>query len=144
MLSMPVFLTTCRLMAILASGLRLNDSAHSCWVRRALTYVTPFACNAEHARAPAFQSRSKTFCPRLHQVTMEFKRESRSGKVIYFDVELVRGSPSFLKLLQRCHSLAQVKLPSPIAATPRTTCRCVKSMEQSRFTMRYSCLARPL
>ena len=38
---------------------------------------------------------------------MEFRRESRGGKTIYYDVELVRGSPSFLKLLQRCHSLAE-------------------------------------
>jgi hypothetical protein len=46
--------------------------------------------------------------PQGSHVTMEFKRESRIGKnVLYFDVELVRGSPSFLKLLQRCHSLAQ-------------------------------------
>ena len=47
--------------------------------------------------------------PQGSHVTMEFKRESlRIGKnILYFDVELVRGSPSFLKLLQRCHSLAQ-------------------------------------
>lgn len=38
---------------------------------------------------------------------MEFKREVKGGKIIYYDVELVRGSPSFLKLLQRCHTLAE-------------------------------------
>ena len=51
---------------------------------------------------------------------MEFKRESRHGKVIYFDVELVRGSPSFLKLLQRCHSLAQVS-PYPLSYCSRAS-----------------------
>lgn len=45
--------------------------------------------------------------PQGSHVTMEFKREVRGGKVIYYDVELVRGSPSFLKLLQRCHTLAE-------------------------------------
>ena len=41
------------------------------------------------------------------QLTLEFKREVSAKNVVYYDVELVRGSPSFLKLLQRCHTLAQ-------------------------------------
>ena len=45
--------------------------------------------------------------PQGSHVTMELMRESSAGgQAIYYDIELVRGSPSFLKLLQRCHHLA--------------------------------------
>jgi len=51
--------------------------------------------------------RSLVLGPQGSHVTLEFKREVMGRKVLYYDVELVRGSPSFLKLLQRCHTLAE-------------------------------------
>ena len=89
---------------------------------------------------------------------MELMRESSAGgQAIYYDIELVRGSPSFLKLLQRCHHLAsdldrmknllameQVKSQSVEAEKAELLARLEQGEPTSSATFRVSELTREL
>ena len=96
--------------------------------------------------------------PQGSHVTMELMRESSAGgQTIYYDIELVRGSPSFLKLLQRCHHLAsdldrmknllameQVKSQSVEAEKAELLARLEQGEPTSSATFRVSELTREL